>query len=43
MRGAKGLEIEDGYFESEDFETASYGLEIDLDIGIGQATIIWVD
>ncbi|MCP4570064.1 MAG: cell wall-active antibiotics response protein [FCB group bacterium] len=33
----------DGLFETGDFDEAEYGLQIDLDIGIGEATVTMVD
>jgi len=32
-------EVDDGVYETEDFEAAEFGLEISLDVGMGQATI----
>jgi hypothetical protein len=43
IKGSKLEEVDDGVYETEDFEDAEYGLEIDLDVGIGQATIGWAD
>jgi hypothetical protein len=41
VRGRELEEIDDGVYETEDFEDSDYGLEITLDLGIGQATIGW--
>lgn len=43
IRGSEIEEVDDGVYESENFEDAEYGLEIDLDLGIGKATIGWAD
>ncbi len=34
-------EVDDGVYETKGFEDADHGLEIDLDVGIGSATIGW--
>lgn len=37
------LEIEDGYCESDDFQDSEYGLDLEIDVGLGSIEIIWVD
>lgn len=43
FRGARLSEIGDGHFETKNYKQSNYGLEIDLDLGIGEADIIWID
>ncbi len=42
IRGERLIEVDDDVYETKDFGDAEYGLEIDLDVGIGEADITWV-
>ncbi len=42
LRGARLTEVDDGVYETKDFDKAQFGLEIELDLGIGEAEITWV-
>lgn len=36
-------EIDKGYYETEDFESSDYGLEIQVDVGVGSVEFRWAD
>ncbi|MEW5924647.1 MAG: hypothetical protein AB1746_11730 [Candidatus Zixiibacteriota bacterium] len=36
-------EIDEGYYETEDFESSSYGLELEVDVGVGSVEFRWAD
>ena len=42
IRGARLIEVDDGVYETRDYDLANRGLEIDLDLGIGETEISWV-
>ena len=42
FKGARLIEVENGVYETRDYDLANRGLEIDLDLGIGEAEISWV-
>jgi hypothetical protein len=43
FENAEGGEIEDDYYESEDFRDSDFGLELEIDVGLGSVDIIWID
>lgn len=43
FKGIDPREIEDGYYESSDFRSSDYGLELDIEVGFGSVDIVWTD
>ncbi len=37
------LEIDDGHCESDNFRDSEYGLDLEIDVGLGAIEIIWID
>ncbi|MEW6014622.1 MAG: toast rack family protein [Candidatus Zixiibacteriota bacterium] len=41
FRNAAGLRIRDGYYKSEDFDSAAARLDLRIDVGLGSVEIVW--
>lgn len=41
FRNAAGLRIRDGYYKSEDFDSAAARLDLQIDVGLGSVEIVW--
>ncbi|MEP0828659.1 MAG: hypothetical protein HRF51_09070 [bacterium] len=41
FRNAAGLRIRDGYYKSEDFDSATARLDLRIDVGLGSVEIVW--
>ena len=36
-------QMEDDYYESDNYRDSDYGLSLEIDIGLGSVNLIWVD
>jgi len=41
--GYDGKEIEDNFMETDNFRKSDYGLDLEVDVGLGSVEIIWID